>query len=93
MRQIRVAAFGLALALGAATGWAADPTIVAGRLTYISEKAIEVDGRRILLTPESGAISQGRPVSVKSLRPGALAEAEIDEVGRLIELRVNRVVE
>ena len=93
MRHFAILILSLALSLAASQAFAADTRTIAGRITYVSKDALEVEGRRILITPESSVISQGRPISRKSLRRGSFAEAEVDPAGRLIELRVNRAVE
>ena len=93
MRHFAALIVSLALSLAVSQAFAADTRTIAGRITYVSKDALEVEGRRILITPESSVISQGRPISRKSLRRGSFAEAEVDPAGRLIELRVNRAVE
>ncbi|MDG2303702.1 MAG: hypothetical protein P8R42_03435 [Candidatus Binatia bacterium] len=64
-----------------------------GVVTYVSEDAVEVNGERILLGPDSLITSGGRAVSVFSLRRGMPAEAEIDDAGKLIVLEAKGVVE
>ena len=87
---LAIVAATLALAIGSPSQ---AQVLASGSLSYVSEDAIEVDGRRILLAPDSILMSGGRQVSVASLRRGMPAEAEIDDAGRLIELEVNGVVE
>ena len=64
-----------------------------GTITYVGDGVVEIGGERILVGPAAEIRSQGRNVSLGSLRRGMPAEAEIDEAGRLIELRVKGVVE
>ena len=92
MRHILLTTMALALpvAIGSAS-WA--DVRATGQVSYVSEDAIEIGGKRILLTPESLLMSGGREVSAASLRRGMSAEAEVDDAGRLIELQVNGVVE
>lgn len=87
---------GLALALGIvlAIGSAASADIqTSGRITYVSPDALEINGKRVLVTSESYISSSGREVSVTSLRRGMFAEVEIDDAGQLIALEANGVVE
>ena len=80
----------LALAIGSA---ASAEVVTSGSVSYVSAEAIEIDGRRILLTDESILMSGGREISPTSLRRGMPAQAEIDDGGRLIVLTTNGVVE
>jgi len=65
-----------------------------GRITFVSQDVVEVGGKRLLVTPESHLMSQGRSISIGSLQRGMqVAEAEFDDAGQIIELDVNGVVE
>ena len=66
---------------------------VFGQITYVAADAVEVSGRRGVLTSESSVVSDGRSVAPGSLHPGMPAEMEVDPVGRILELRVTGVVE
>ena len=83
-------ALGIVLAIGSAA-WADIQT--SGRITYVSSDALEINGKRVLVTQESYISSSGRQVSVTSLRRGMFAEVEIDDAGQLIALEANGVVE
>ncbi len=92
MRRLGPLLAACGLFLGFAGAAEADSRL-AGVLSFVSANAIEIDGVRILLTPGSVVMSGPRAVSRSSLRRGQWAEAEVDEAGRLLHLRVNRVVE
>jgi hypothetical protein len=66
---------------------------ISGSVTWVSADAVEVSGQRALVTGESTVTSDGREVSLTSIRRGMPAQAEIDDAGRLIALYVNGVVE
>ncbi|HZR82077.1 MAG TPA: hypothetical protein VFD92_13355 [Candidatus Binatia bacterium] len=66
---------------------------VSGVITWISEDAVEVGGQRGLFEDSSDVRSDGRPVSRASVRAGMPAQMETDAAGRVLELRVNGVVE
>jgi hypothetical protein len=70
-----------------------EPVRVVGTVTWISEDAVEVAGRRGIFEPGSDVRSDGRTVSKASVRPGMAAEMELDAAGRVLELRVSGVVE
>ncbi len=92
MRRIvsGVATVAIVLAIGFA---ARAETMARGRVTYVSTDVVEVGDRRALVTRESHIMSGGREISVTSLRPGMLVEAEIDDAGHLMVLEANGVVE
>jgi hypothetical protein len=71
----------------------AESTEVAGTVSWISEDAVEVGGKRGLFAPGSDVRSGGVPVAKSSVRPGMPAEMEVDDGGRVLELRVMGVVE
>ncbi len=83
-------ALGIVFSIGSAS-WADIQT--AGVVTYVSADAVEVDGKRALLRPDSHITSGGRAISATSLRRGMFVEAEIDDAGQLIMLEANGVVE
>lgn len=92
MRRISIVVVGLAMLFASGSeAWA--QKYARGVVTYLSEAAVEIGGKRMLLTPDSHVTSGGRVISLGSLRRGMVAEADYDEAGRLIELRVNGVVE
>jgi hypothetical protein len=68
-------------------------TTVAGGVTWVGTEAVEVNGRRALVTQETTITSEGRSVSLASVRVGMPAELEMDDGGRAIELRVTGAVE
>jgi hypothetical protein len=86
------AAFGVAVATPAGAGDEA-PRIVVGPISSISTDVVSVAGHRLLITPASTTVSDGRTVSPTSIPPGTLAEAEFDSSGRLLHLEVKGVVE
>lgn len=84
----------VALAIGLAiASEAGAQTQARGVVTYSGDGVVEVGGKRLILTPDSHVTSGGRAISPGSVGRGMVAEAEYDEAGRLIELRVNGVVE
>lgn len=66
---------------------------VSGRISWASTDAVEIGGTRGLLTPESGIFSQGRQISVTSLRRGMPATMELDAAGRILEVDARGVIE
>jgi hypothetical protein len=64
-----------------------------GRISFVSQDVVEIEGARALITPESFVSSDGREISLGSLHPGMVAEVEIDDAGNLIQLRTIGVVE
>lgn len=64
-----------------------------GIRTFLSDRALVVDGARIRIEPSSVFMSGPRAISPASLAPGARVAVEIDERGVLIQLRVDQVVE
>lgn len=92
MRVLRLLAAAFVLLLG--TGTAARAEVIrTGYVTDVSDDAVDINGERLLITSTSRLMSEGREVSVGSLRPGMAATAEADDAGRLILLEVNGVVE
>jgi len=98
LRPLRLGLSGVSLGvllLGgvAAFGAESEPRTISGRITYVSPAAIEVAGVRGLLGPRSSLRSQGRAVTLRSLRRGMEARLELDEAGRVLELQVTGIVE
>lgn len=96
--RLTFSAMALAAALaaavsGAGPAWATDPVVVSGAVTWISAEAVEVSGRRAILGAGSDIRSDDRTVSWSSIRVGMPASMEVDGAGRVLELRVNGVVE
>lgn len=92
MRRFWVTA--LAVSIVGSIGSAAFADVEAkGQLTYVSPDAVEINGKRAIVTADSHVMSGGRQVSVTSLRRGMFAEAEMDDSGQLIALEANGVVE
>ncbi|MBM4265281.1 MAG: hypothetical protein FJ144_01495 [Deltaproteobacteria bacterium] len=93
----RIAAVGVAsvsVAAAAPAGAGEDaPRIAVGPISSISTDVVSVAGHRLLITPASTAVSDGRTVSPTSIPPGTLAEVEFDSSGRLLHLEVKGVVE
>lgn len=83
-------ALGIVLAIGSA---AQADIQTQGIITFVSADALEINGKRVLVTPDSYISSSGRKVSVTSLRRGMFAEVEVDDAGQLIALEANGVVE
>ena len=97
-RPSRVRLLGCALGLcllGAAYDVAAQeaPRLVEGKVTYIEASAVEVDGVRGLIVPQSSVLSSGREVGIGGVRRGMPARLELDASGRVLELRLSGVVE
>jgi hypothetical protein len=67
--------------------------MVSGVVTYVSATAVEVNGTRGSLTPNSSIMSDRREISLGSVRRGVSATMEIDDVGRILELQVRGVIE
>lgn len=72
---------------------AADVTMVSGQVTWVSPDAVEVAGRRGMISSRTSITSDGRSVSVSSIQVGMPAELEIDPAGQALELRVKGAVE
>jgi hypothetical protein len=64
-----------------------------GILTFLSDRALVVDGVHVRIEPSSVFMSGPRAISPASLAPGVRVAVEIDERGALIQLRVDQVVE
>ncbi len=95
MRCIVTVALAL-LAFGAPSATAedgGDVTLVVGTVTWVGSDAVEVNGRRALVTSQTSVLSDGRPISLGSVRVGMPGELEINDAGRAIELRVRGTVE
>jgi hypothetical protein len=89
-----IVALGAALVLTAPTTVrGGDVTTVFGSVTFVSKDAIEVDGRRGLITSATSVTSDGHPVSPVSLQVGMPAELEMDPAGNALEVRVKGAVE
>ena len=89
---------GLALALtvlaAGRVARAQDETFtVSGPISWVSEDAIEVGGRRGLIDASTDIRSDGRSISVASLHRGMTAEMELDASGHALEIRVSGVAE
>lgn len=95
MRCIVAAALALLplLAAPAAADDGGEVTLVVGAVTWVGSDAVEVSGRRALVTSATSVWSDGREVSLGSVHVGMAAELEIDDAGRAIELRVKGAVE
>ena len=83
-------AIGLALPTAAS---AADVTTVNGLVTYVSSDVIEVSGHRGLLFSGTTIMSEGRQVSIGSVRVGMPAELEIGSTGQALTVQVKGAVE
>lgn len=86
----------LAATLGMATAsaaMAAEVITVAGAVTYVSDEVVEVAGHRGLIVPGTSISSEGREVSITSVRVGMPAELEVDASGRALDLRVKGAIE
>ncbi|MBU6282401.1 hypothetical protein KGQ64_09190 [bacterium] len=69
------------------------PRTVVGRITRIDGQTVELGGQRGVLAEGSDVRSDGRSVSAASIRAGMQARMEVDERGRILELRVEGVLE
>lgn len=85
-----LATIGLALATAAP---AADVATVTGVVTYVSTDVIEVSGRRGLIFSGTTIVSDGRQVSLGSVRVGMPAELEIGSTGQALTVQVKGAVE
>lgn len=84
----------LSLLVCAATSARADEvTTVQGTISFVGREAVEVGGRRALVTNETSISSNGRAIALSSLQVGMPAELEIDSAGRALDLRVEGAVE
>jgi hypothetical protein len=72
---------------------AAEVETARGAVSWVSPDAVEVGGRRGLVTPATSITSEGREISIASVVVGMPAELEIDAGGRALELRVQGAVE
>lgn len=97
---MRIAIRDLALALGIAAlssglepARASDPRTVSGAVEFVSEDAVEVAGQRGVVAESTDVRSDGRSISLASVRRGMAATMELDDAGRILELRVSGVVE
>jgi hypothetical protein len=91
-RMFAAAAF--AVVLGGPHGvWADDTIVVAGPVTWITQDAIEVGGRRGLINSQTAIMSDGHPISVTSISRGVMAELELDASGHALEIDVHGVRE
>jgi hypothetical protein len=94
-RMWKRAGLSLLLAIGvAATAMAQSETqVYYGTVGFVDESSVEVGGERGILANGSSVMSDGHAVSLASVRIGMPATLEVDESGRIIELRVTGVVE
>jgi hypothetical protein len=89
-----IVALAAALVMAApATVRAGDVTTVVGSVTFVSKDAVEIDGRRGLITSATSVNSDGHPVSPLSIQVGMPAEMEMDPAGNALEVRVKGAVE
>lgn len=93
MRSFRGIVFALAALMAPAFADGGEVRWVAGVVTYISPAAVEVNGTRGLLLPDSSIMSERREISLASVRRGMPATMELDEAGRVLELQVRGVIE
>lgn len=88
---------GLAIVLavaGSATAMAqSDPRVYFGTVGFVDDSTVQVGGKRGIMVKGSSVMSDGREVSLSSVRTGMPATLELDASDRIIELRVTGVVE
>lgn len=88
-----IVAAGLLLLPFPARSLASDVTVVAGRVSYVSQNVVEVDGRRGLINAATTITSDGHAISLDSVRVGMFAEMEIDPSGDALQVEVKGAVE
>jgi len=69
------------------------PEVVGGTITWISQDAVEIDGRRGIIEPSTDFRSDGHRIALSSIQKGMPAEMEVAADGIVLEIRVNGVVE
>jgi len=89
-----LAAAAFAAVLGVPHGvWADETIMVVGPVTWISQDAIEVNGRRGLINSQTDIRSDGHHITAASITRGMLAQLELDASGHALEIDVHGVRE
>lgn len=92
-RTSALVAIAIGTLLGAEWSRAEETFVVVGSVEWISSSAVEVAGRRGRITESTEFASDGRTISLASIRKGMPAELELDGAGRVARLNVSGAVE